>query len=146
MKSRYVLAATAVSVLAVAWSGGCESAKSALSGSSAVAKAAPASTSLMDKYLGKTADLTSLLRGVKDPASAQAALPKASEATTALKSLADGINQLPPSEKALLGTEYSGKLASAVKGLDEAIAPIQSNPALAKILEPALGGLPKLAF
>ena len=44
----------------------------------------------MYKYLGQMRDLTVLLKGVKDPAGAQAALPKGVELTGSLKSLESG--------------------------------------------------------
>jgi len=44
----------------------------------------------MYKYLRQMGDLTVLLKGVKDPAGAQAALPKALDLTGSLKSLESG--------------------------------------------------------
>lgn len=111
-----------------------------------MAKAGPSSRGLMDKYLGQMGDLTVLLKGVKDPAGAQAALPKGVDLTESLKSRESGLSSLPPQEKALLGTEYSGKLASALKGLEGAVEPLQSNPEIAKILGPVLGKIPRFGF
>ncbi len=96
----------------------------------------------MDKYLGQMGDLTVLLKGVKDPAGAQAPL----DLTGSLKALESALSSLPPQEKALLGTEYSGMLAGAVKGLEGAVGALQSNPEIAKVLGPVLGNIPRFGF
>ena len=76
------------------------------------------------------------------PAGVQAAL----DLTGSLKALESALSSLPPQEKALLGTEYSGMLASAVKGLEGAVEPLQSNPEIAKILGPVPGKIPRFGF
>lgn len=142
---KLTVAVMGVAVLA-GLAGGCESSKSVMDSASALGSSTPSAKGLMDQYLGKMGDLTSVFKGVTDPASAKAALPKATDLTGSLKSLAGSIDKLPPQEKALIGTEYSGKLASAVKGLDGAIAPLQANPQIAEILKPVFGKIPSLGF
>lgn len=107
---------------------------------------APASRALMDRYTTQLNDLGKVLRSVKDPATARAALPDVQTRVTALRESANRIESLSEEQRVLLGTKYSNGLNTALSDFDRSTQTIRDNPQLRSILDPALSRLPALGF
>lgn len=107
---------------------------------------APESKKLMDTYITEVGDLGNVLKKVKDPAAARAALPETQRRVTSIRSVANRIESLPEEQRVLLGTKYSDKLIKALNDFDNTARPVRENPQLLSIMEPALSRLPALGF